>query len=662
MRTRPAVLSGVALATAMVVLTAWVHVRNAGSPLAAGVTDWWLTGITMGVVYTLTGGWILWRRPDLTIGALLMTIGLSAVTGMCALEYGVRSLEVGSLPGGNFALWLGNWVWAATMVSVVAVVPLLLPEGRLPGEGRRLAAGAGVGATLVMALAWMTTPYDDISARIASRARNPLAVENELWAQVSLAVVLAGTAVSVASVVVRWRRSRGETRQRLKWVLVGVAGSLLLFAAGFVVGPVVTAAAMVPLPAAIVMAVLRLGLWDVDVVISRSLTWLAALVTLVLVYVLVLSVVTLAVPGVEADRWPGVLAVVAAVALSPSVHAACRREVNLRVHGVEDDPAANLADLGRRLESRPLGGQSAEKLLGEAISSLSARLGIQGVRLRLSDGGHVGDGPWAGGEHAVPLQHASREVGLLELPVAMAELGRHRRRQVARLLPGLAVVAHGALLERMLSRATGELAGAREEERRQLHRELHDGLGPALAAMALKAEVARDLVTADPARAAEILDGIVPQLSGTVSEVRAVVLGLRPSTLDELGLEGALAELVEGFSNPDQRVTLECAPGTLRGLAAATEVATYRIVAEALTNAHRHAGASVVRVEVRRLGGEVAVSVTDDGTGIAARAGTGIGLASMSGRAADVGGRLVVGPAPGGSGTRVSALLPGATA
>jgi signal transduction histidine kinase len=252
-------------------------------------------------------------------------------------------------------------------------------------------------------------------------------------------------------------------------------------------------------------------------------------------------------------------------------------------------------------------------------------------------------------------------VGSLELPTALAELGRRRRGQVARLLPGLAVVAHGALLERMLSRATGELAGVREEERRGLYRELHDGLGPALAAMALKAEVARDLVASDPARAAEILDSIVPQLTDTVSEVRSVVLGLRPSTLDELGLEGALAELVEGFCSPDQRVTLRCAPDAIRGLSAATEVATYRIVAEALTNAHRHAGASIVEVDVRRVRDEVEVCITDDGAGITAGGGTGIGLASMSGRAADVGGRLVLGPAPSGAGTRGSALLPGAT-
>lgn len=661
MRTRLAAVASVITAAVAVVLTALLHARNVDSPIAAGVTDWWLTGIVMGAVYTLTGGWILWRRPDLTIGPLLVGIGLSAAVGGLALEHGVRSLEVGGLPGGSLALWLGNWVWAVAMVSVVAVVPHLLPEGRVPQGRRRLAAGTGVVGALAMALTWMTTPYGDISAEVAARAQNPVAVESEVLVAVLPGLVLGAVVVSVASVVLRWRRSSGEARQQLKWVLVGVTTSLLLFAAGFTGGPTVTAAAMIPLPAALVLAVLRFGLWDVDVVISRGLTWLAVVSTLVLVYLAVLSAVPLLAPGAGSGRWPGVLAAVVTAALSAPVHAVYRREVNLRVHGVEDDPATDLAKLGRRLENRPVGGQSAEMLLGDAVSALSARLGVEGARLRLADGGHVGDGSGAGGGYLVHLEHAGRDVGSLELPTVPDGLGRRRSRQVARLLPGLAVVAHGALLERMLSRATGELAGVREEERRRLHRELHDGLGPALAAMALKTEVARDMVAADPARATAILDGIVPQLAGTVSEVRTVVLGLRPSTLDELGLEGALSELVEGFSSPDQRVTVRCAQDALRGLSASTEVAAYRIVAEALTNAHRHARASIVQVEVRRVGDEVEVSVTDDGTGIAVGRGAGIGLSSMSGRAADAGGRLQVGPVPGGTGTRVSALLPGPT-
>jgi signal transduction histidine kinase len=293
------------------------------------------------------------------------------------------------------------------------------------------------------------------------------------------------------------------------------------------------------------------------------------------------------------------------------------------------------------------------------MTSLTGRLALEGVRLRLADGKSVHSGDQGDLSHDLPLRHAGRDVGVLQVSVPLEELDRGQRRHETRLLPRLAMAAHAALLEGMLERATGEIAGAREEERRVLHRELHDGLGPALAALALKTEIARDLVVSEPQRAREILDGMVPQLARTVSDVRSTVLGLHPSILDELGLEGALRELVEAFSGPRQRVHLRGALGALSGLSAGTEVAAYRIVAEALTNAQRHAGARLVQVEVHRFQDSVEVTITDDGTGIADTPGPGVGLRSMARRAMDVGGELDIFPSPAGRGTCVRAVLPG---
>jgi signal transduction histidine kinase len=348
-----------------------------------------------------------------------------------------------------------------------------------------------------------------------------------------------------------------------------------------------------------------------------------------------------------------------AVVLAPPVHRAIRSEVNLRVHGSLDDPATALSALGRRLEDHPVGGESAQTLLIAAMTSLTARLGLEGVRLRLADGGSVQSGDQVELAHDVPLRHAARDVGVLQLPLPLDELDRGQRRHLTRLLPRLATAAYGALLERMLERATGDIAGVREEERRMLHRELHDGLGPALAAMALKTEIARDLVVGDPDRARDILDGMVPQLARAVADVRSTVLGLHPSTLDELGLEAALRELVEAFSGPRQQVHLRGALHALSRLAAGAEVAVYRIVAEALTNAQRHADARTIHVEVGGSHDSVEDTITDDGTGIAADREPGVGLTSMAHRAKEVGGRLDIFASPAGRGTRVRAVLPG---
>lgn len=652
-------MAGVAVTVAAIALSTILHTRTAGSPVADGVTDWWSVGLTMGAVYSLTGAAVLWRRPDLPVGAALLAIGTAAGVGMASLEYGVHWLVEGTGVAGAPALWVGNWLWAVAMVGVVAVLPHLLPGGRVPTGRRRGLLVCGLASTLAVALLWMTTPYDVISDAVAARAHNPIGVEPGPLAGVLLGVVLLGPVVAVVSVVVRWHHSRGEERQQLKWVLSGVVASLLLFAAGFALGPVVTAAAMTPLPAAIVLAVLRFGLWDVDAVLARGLTWLGVSCTLVMVYVGVLAVMARLLDEGATAGWSGVAGAAVAVALAVPVHRAIRSEVNLRVHGSPEDPATLLSDLGRRLEGRPVGGESAETLLGVVLTALTDRLGLPGVRLVLADGGRVHSGDQRGVWHDEPLQHAGREVGVLQLPMPLEKLDRLQRRHVSRLVPRLAMTAHGALLERMLERATGELAGVREEERRVLHRELHDGLGPALAAMALKAEIARDLVVTDPARAQEILDGMAPQLARTVSDVRSAVLGLHPTTLDELGLEGALQELTAAFSGPRQRVRLRYASEASSGLAAGAELAAYRIVAEALTNARRHADASSVEVEVRRVSDSVELTVTDDGTGIADGREPGVGLASMADRAAGVGGRLDVGPSPDGRGTTVRAVLPG---
>lgn len=658
MRNRATVVAAVVAAVAAVVVTVVLHTQSAGSPMAAGVTDWWLTGVTMGTMYTLAGGAVLWRRPELPVGGVLLAIGLAAALGMAALEHGVRGFIEGAGAGEAWIFWVGSWLWAVAMVAVVTVLPHLLPEGRPPSRHRRGPLAVGLVSLGAMAILWMTTPYDAISPVVASRARNPFGVESGLLTSVLLGLVLLGTVVAVGSVGTRWHRGRDETRQQLKWVLIGVVASLLLFATGFALGPVVTAVAMTPLPVASVLAVLRLGLWDVDTVLAGGLTWLGVSGTLVVVYLGVLRGMSRLLEESSTAGWSGAAAAVVAAALAPPVHRAIRSEVNLRVHGSLDDPATALSDLGRRLEDRPVGGESAQELLVTAMTSLTNRLGLQGVRLHLADGGSVHSGNQSDLSHDVPLSHAGRDVGVLQLPLPFDELDRGQRRHVARLLPRLAMVAHGALLERMLERATGEVAGAREEERRMLHRELHDGLGPALAAMALKTEVARDLVVSAPGRAQEILDGMVPQLARAVSDVRSTVLGLHPSTLDELGLEGALRELVQAFDGPRQRVHLRGALGALSDLSAGTEVAVYRIVAEALTNAQRHADARSVQVEVCRSQESVEVTITDDGAGITADREPGVGLRSMTLRAVDVGGRLDIFGSPAGRGTCVRAVLP----
>lgn len=225
---------------------------------------------------------------------------------------------------------------------------------------------------------------------------------------------------------------------------------------------------------------------------------------------------------------------------------------------------------------------------------------------------------------------------------------------------GYAVLRHRLLdqraevagLQRRVSSLTAsrrELVAEREDERAVLRRELHDGLGPSLAAIGLGLrQLGRD---PDPA----LVQGLADEVQRAVGEVRRISAGLGPAALDDLGLASALRESLRTLDRfgPAVSVEIEALPPLPR----AVEVATYRIAMEAATNAVRHAGADLVTVRVRYDDG-VHLRVRDDGAGMAPAFTPGIGLQAMRARAEELGGRLDVDS--GRTGTSVAAWLPGA--
>ena len=232
-----------------------------------------------------------------------------------------------------------------------------------------------------------------------------------------------------------------------------------------------------------------------------------------------------------------------------------------------------------------------------------------------------------------------------------------------RLLEDLArqagVAVHAARLTADLRRSRERLVTAREEERRRLRRDLHDGLGPRLAAQTLKVGAARSLYPGDPTAADELLTELEADMDATLNEVRRLVHNLRPPALDQLGLIGALRDVAERYEPGPATGGLSIsirAPEELPSLPAAVEVAAYRIVQEALTNVvrHAHAGSCEIRLSV---GDELELEITDDGVGLPADHRSGVGLSSMAERAVELGGTCIVEPSSLG-GTRVLARLP----
>jgi signal transduction histidine kinase len=201
---------------------------------------------------------------------------------------------------------------------------------------------------------------------------------------------------------------------------------------------------------------------------------------------------------------------------------------------------------------------------------------------------------------------------------------------------------------------------AREEERRRLRRDLHDGIGPALAGLTLKAETARALLPPGTEGAARQLRGLSEEIRRTVLDVRRPVELLRPPALDELGLAAACSQAVERLTASAGLTACVTAADSMPALPAAVKVAAYRIVVEAVTNTVRHADARRCRVSLTPGPTELSVTIVDDGKGLAAADGRGHGLAIMSERAQELGGTVTVCDAS--PGVSVTARLPVLTA
>lgn len=401
--------------------------------------------------------------------------------------------------------------------------------------------------------------------------------------------------------------------------------------------------------AAIAMGAIRHRLFDIGTALSRTLVYGPLTGLLVIAYA-----AAVAEAGTLTTGRRVTYAIVALVALlAAAARDQVQRLADRLLFGGRRDPFGVLRQLRGRLDlaTGPLdalaqlaeGLRTALKLPYVAVRAEDPRLPetVAGAAVRDVEEFAARDQARAAGVLVVGHRHAGERFTTTERAVLAEEAGR------AGALLGAAALLHD------LQHSRESLVAAREEERRRLRRDLHDGAGPRLAAMAMRL----DAMTSRLARLDEDLAAQAGQLGAqlreTIAELRRVVENLRPPALDDLGLAGALRQLVEPYASA---VTLAVS-GELPPLAAAAEVAAYRIAAEAVTNALRHARCATCDLRIRAEDGWLVVEVTDDGIGISADTVPGVGLRSIRDRASEVGGRLEVSDADGG-GTVVRARLP----
>lgn len=409
----------------------------------------------------------------------------------------------------------------------------------------------------------------------------------------------------------------------------------------------------------IVAATLRQRVYGIVVVLNRALVY-AALTLLVALLCAAATVVSQAV-GVHTAGLPAFGAALLALMIVAPARVRVQRAVNSFLYGARDDPYMVLSRAAAELE---VAGTPRE-LLASLVAVTASTLKLQYVAVEL-DRPPYPDVVACGAEPLVSVRmalvHRGRTLGTLVVGRRAGEV-RTPPRETALLedlARQIAVAASTVVLTDELQRSREHIVLAREEERRRIRMDLHDGVGPQLTGVALGLDVMGERVKAVSPAAAAAAEGLREELQEAIIDIRRLVQGLRPPRLDEVGLVGAIEEVVERTRRGGLTVEFEpLGAGPAGSLPAAAEVAAYRIVTEALTNVVRHAAATTCRVEVVIDGGNdggIGLRVTDDGRGLGERS-SGIGMESMRQRAEELGGGFDASPGPGG-GSVVQARIP----
>jgi signal transduction histidine kinase len=474
--------------------------------------------------------------------------------------------------------------------------------------------------------------------------------------------------LAVISAILRYRRSRGLERQQMKWP--GLALGLVIVLAGINQlvpglaswdarsGFVLTWSMAMLLPVSIGIAILRHNLWDIDILINRTVVYGTLTALIVVIYIAIVSLFGLLF-RTQNNGISGLIATGIIAVLFQPLRDRLQRRVDRLFYGERDDPSAILTRLADQVQS----GESTSSILPNLVQTIAQALKIPYAAIeKVNEAGQLelvaswGQKP----DHVeiIPLTFQIEQVG--KLLIAHRSAGEQFDRDERQLLNSIAALTanavHAVQLSDELRHSRQRIVTAREEERRRLRRDLHDGLGPQLASQTLGLKALQQLLVTAPEQARDLLVSLMEQSQEAIKDVRRLVYELRPPTLDSLGLVGALQQSAARMANNALQVTVDV-PEPLPELPAAVETAVFRISQEAMTNIVRHSGAQQATIRLNNHERQLCVEVSDDGQGFSVRDYSGIGLESMRERAAELNGSCVI-ESRLGKGTTIKACLP----
>jgi signal transduction histidine kinase len=661
-----------------------------------------LENVSLGIIFLsmgFTGAMIASRQPENPIGWVLigstLVIALAFVTG----EYSVyaSSGRAVPLPGSIWAAWVGSWGWVAGLGPLLTLLFLLFPDGQVPSPRWRPVAVTSVVVIGVVVLFGAVDPR----AELGIPGRNPMGIdalgqtaEGIIGFGFMVLVVLG--ALSAASLIVRFRRASGEQRQQIKWLAMSatlVAMWIALSAIGEALDigvlrdsefmGILSALAFLSIPLAVGVAMLRYRLYEVDVVIRKTLVVAALAAFITIVYVGIVVGIGALVAGTATEGpLPIIAAVVIAVAFQP-IRARANRIANRLVLGERATPYQVLSAFSERLA----GAYESEDLLTRMATIIGQGTGVRRAVVWLRIGHEVrpaaswspegiggpsapadkprplvdGRLPQLGGSRALDVRHEGELLGAISVEERLGEPLSHDAEQLLEHLASQAglVLRNARLTEELRGRlvelqaSRQRIVAAQDEERRRLERNLHDGAQQHLVALAVKQRLLGTLVTKDPERAAAMIEELQRDTGEALENLRDLARGIYPPLLADKGLVTAL-ESQAGKAAVPTRVQ---AHGIGR-YPQEVEAAVYFCCLEALQNVAKYASADSVVITLGGTSEALAFEVADDGRGFdPARAPRGAGQTNMADRLAALGGDLEVRSRPG-TGTTVIGSIP----
>jgi len=408
------------------------------------------------------------------------------------------------------------------------------------------------------------------------------------------------------------------------------------------------------LPISLTIAITQSRLWNIDLVINRTLVYGTLTIATMAFYILVVGLFGSLLKVDNRSIIAFVATGMVAIVFQP-LRVRLQNWVNRLMYGERDNPVTVLSKLGEELEHTG----SPEDALSSIVKTVATTLKLPYVAIELGENHEISAAYGIPKDHLIrlPMQYQTTTSGYLT--VAQRSPGETFQPTELQLLENIArqagAAAHAAKLTADLLASRQQLVTTREEERRRIRRDLHDGLGPQLASQTLTLTAVRRLLSQNPDAADQLIQEAIKHAQTSTDDLRRLVYDLRPPALDDLGLINAMKTRAQHFISEEMQLAIDL-PNSLPPLPAAVEVACYMIFQEALTNVIRHSEASYCSVSLN-LKTDLELCIEDNGRGIDQQYHSGVGMNSMRQRAEELGGKFQVRSIPH-KGTMLTAYLP----